>query len=190
MKVGVIAVQGAFREHIKVLRNLGADAIEVRRAHELDGVDAVVLPGGESTAIGKLMREYNMLDPVREIAHAGKPVFGTCAGMIVLSKRILGEDTVHLGLMDVAVNRNSFGRQRESFEADLDVPVLGPEPYPAVFIRAPHIESVGEDVEVLATYEDRIVAVRQGNLLATSFHPELTGDLRLHQYFLDMGAKQ
>lgn len=189
MKVGVIAVQGAFREHVKALRNLGADVVEVRRAHELDGAEAVVLPGGESTAIGKLMREYGLLAPVRDMANAGKPVFGTCAGMIVLAKHILGDDTVHLGLMDVTVNRNSFGRQRESFEADLDVPALGPDAYPAVFIRAPHIDSVGEGVSVLAAYEDRIVAVREGNLLATSFHPELTGDLRLHDYFLQMAAK-
>lgn len=189
MKVGVIAVQGAFREHINVLRKIGANAVEVRRASELDGVDAVILPGGESTAIGKLMREYGLLDPVKQLAEAGKPVFGTCAGMIVLAKYIAGEDTVHLGLMDVEVNRNSFGRQRESFEADLDVHELGADPYPAVFIRAPHILSVGDEVEVIATYEDRIVAVQQGNLLATSFHPELTGDVRLHSYFLGISSE-
>ncbi|GEO27500.1 pyridoxal 5'-phosphate synthase subunit PdxT [Alicyclobacillus acidoterrestris] len=189
MKVGVIAVQGAFREHIRVLRELGADAVEVRRANELDGAEAVVIPGGESTAIGKLMREYDLLQPVRDLASAGKPIFGTCAGMIVLANRIVGEETNHLGLMDVEVNRNSFGRQKDSFEADLDVPVLGPEPYPAVFIRAPHIQSVGERVEVLATYEGRIVAVQQDNLLATSFHPELTGDLRLHAYFLGLAKR-
>lgn len=186
MKVGVIAVQGAFREHIHVLNQLGADTVEVRRAEDLNGVKAIVLPGGESTAIGKLMRQYDLLDPVRQMAQNGTPVFGTCAGMIVLSKHIIGEDTQHLGLMDVFVNRNSFGRQRESFEADLDVPVLGVDPYPAVFIRAPHIESVGDGVQVLATYENRIVAVQQDNLLATSFHPELTGDLRLHDYFLKL----
>ncbi|WAH37022.1 pyridoxal 5'-phosphate synthase glutaminase subunit PdxT [Alicyclobacillus dauci] len=190
MKVGVIAVQGAFREHIRVLRELGADAVEVRRANELEGADAVVLPGGESTAIGKLMRTYDLIEPVKKLANEGKPVFGTCAGMIVLAKHIAGEDTVHLGLMDVEVNRNSFGRQRESFEADLDFPALGDKPYPAVFIRAPHIQSVGKDAEVLATYDDRIVAVRQGNLLATSFHPELTGDTRLHEYFLGLGEQK
>lgn len=189
MKVGVIAVQGAFREHVNVLREIGADAVTVRRASELDGVDAIVLPGGESTAIGKLMREYGLLDPVKQLAQEGKPIFGTCAGMIVLAKHITGEGTVHLGLMDVEVNRNSFGRQRESFEADLDMPALGGGPYPAVFIRAPHIQSVGDEVEVLATYEDRIVAVRQGNLLATSFHPELTGDPRLHSYFLGISSE-
>ncbi|WP_062309457.1 pyridoxal 5'-phosphate synthase glutaminase subunit PdxT [Alicyclobacillus sendaiensis] len=186
MKIAVIAVQGAFREHIAALRQLGADAREAKWARDLEGVDGVVIPGGESTAIGKLMREYDMLEPVRELARAGKPIYGTCAGMIVLAKRIEGEDTVHLGLMDVTVRRNSFGRQRESFEADIDIPAIGAPPFPAVFIRAPHIVSVGEGVEVLATYEDRIVAVRQGNLLATSFHPELTDDYRLHQYFLNM----
>ncbi|MFB5190689.1 pyridoxal 5'-phosphate synthase glutaminase subunit PdxT [Alicyclobacillus fastidiosus] len=189
MKVGVIAVQGAFREHIRVLRELGADAVEVRRANELDGAEAVVIPGGESTAIGKLMRQYDLINPIKQLAHEGRPVFGTCAGMIVLANRIVGEESTHLGLMNVEVNRNSFGRQKDSFEADLDVPVLGADPYPAVFIRAPHIQSVGADVEVLATYEDRIVAVRQDNLLATSFHPELTGDLRLHAYFLGLAAR-
>jgi pyridoxal 5'-phosphate synthase pdxT subunit len=189
MKIGVIAVQGAFREHIKALQALGADAVEVRRAEELDGVEGVVIPGGESTAIGKLMRTYDLLEPVKALANEGKPVYGTCAGMIVLAKHIVGEDAAHLGLMDFEVNRNSFGRQVASFEADLDIPALGPEPYPAVFIRAPHIASVGEDVEVLGTYEDRIVAVRQGNLMATSFHPELTGDLRLHEYFLNLTSR-
>lgn len=189
MKIAVIAVQGAFREHIQALRQLGVDAVEARRASDLENADGVVLPGGESTAIGKLMREYDMIDPVREMAAQGKPIFGTCAGMIVLANRIEGEQTVHLGLMDVTVNRNSFGRQRDSFEADLDIPVLGEAAFPAVFIRAPHIAAVGDQVEVLARYQDRIVAVRQGNLLATSFHPELTGDLRLHQYFLNISNK-
>ncbi|GLV14982.1 pyridoxal 5'-phosphate synthase subunit PdxT [Alicyclobacillus hesperidum] len=189
MKIAVIAVQGAFREHIQALRQLGADAVEARRAGELENVDGVVIPGGESTAIGKLMREYDMIDPVRKMAADGKPIFGTCAGMIVLAKRIEGEETVHLGLMDVTVNRNSFGRQRESFEADLEIPALGEATFPAVFIRAPHIAAVGDEVEVLARYRDRIVAVRQGNLLATSFHPELTGDLRLHQYFLNLAKE-
>ncbi|SIS83089.1 pyridoxal 5'-phosphate synthase glutaminase subunit PdxT [Alicyclobacillus vulcanalis] len=186
MKIAVIAVQGAFREHIKALRSLGVEAHEAKWARDLDGVDGVIIPGGESTAIGKLMREYDMLEPVRALARSGKPIYGTCAGMIVLANRIEGEDTVHLGLMDVTVRRNSFGRQRESFEAEIDIPAIGEPPFPAVFIRAPHIVSVGEGVEVLATYQDRIVAVRQGNLLATSFHPELTEDYRLHQYFLNM----
>ncbi|MFD1675586.1 pyridoxal 5'-phosphate synthase glutaminase subunit PdxT [Alicyclobacillus fodiniaquatilis] len=189
MKVGVIAVQGAFREHIRVLRELGADAVEVRRAEQLEDADAVIIPGGESTAIGKLMRTYDLMEPVKALGQAGKPVFGTCAGMIVLANRISGGEATHLGLMDVEVNRNSFGRQKESFEADLDMAVLGDEPYPAVFIRAPHIESIGAEVEVLATYEDRIVAVQQGNLLAASFHPELTGDVRLHDYFLSLAKR-
>lgn len=186
MKVGILAVQGAFREHEQILKGLGADTVQVRLPEHLEGVGGIVIPGGESTSIGKLIREYHLLAPLQSMAQAGTPVFGTCAGMIVMAKRIQGEDTVHLGLMDVEVNRNSFGRQKDSFETDLDIPTIGQTPFPAVFIRAPHIASVGEDVEVLSTYEDRIVAVQQDNYLALSFHPELTGDSRLHEHFLGM----
>ena len=185
-KIGVIAVQGAFREHERIIQELGAQTVQVKLPKHLDGVDGVVIPGGESTAIGRLMREYNLLEGVREVASSGAPIFGTCAGMIVMAKHISGGESAHLGLLDVEVNRNSFGRQRDSFETDLAIPVLGSDPFPAVFIRAPHIASVGEGVEVLARYEDRVVAVKEGNCLAISFHPELTDDNRLHGYMLSL----
>lgn len=189
MKIGVLAVQGAFREHEQMLRDLGADVVQVRLQPHLEGLEGLVIPGGESTAIGKLMRAYGLVAPIRAQFQQGMPVFGTCAGMIIMANRIHGGDEPHLGLMDVEVNRNSFGRQRESFETDLEIPAIGAtpdQPFPAVFIRAPHIASVGSDVQVLSRYEDRVVAVRQGNALALSFHPELTGDNRIHQYFMGM----
>lgn len=158
----------------------------IKLQRDLEGIDAIAIPGGESTSIGKLLRQYDLIEPIRERVAQGMPVFGTCAGMIVMANRITGEDVTHLGIMDVEVRRNSFGRQRESFETDLDIPVIGEEPFPAVFIRAPHIEAVGPSVKVLSTYNDRIVAVQQDNLLALSFHPELTGDNRLHAYFLEL----
>lgn len=184
MKIGVLALQGAFREHHRMFGELGAETVLVRLKSHLEGLDALVVPGGESTSIGRLLREYDLIQPIRNLAAQGMPVFGTCAGMIVMANQISGGEEPHLALMDVEVNRNSFGRQRESFETDLAVPALGPEPFPAVFIRAPHIVSVGEDVKVLATYQDRIVAVEQGNHLALSFHPELTEDNRWHAYFM------
>lgn len=186
MKIGVVAVQGAFAEHARIFGDLGADTVLVRLPKHLDGVDGLVFPGGESTSIGRLMRDYNLMEPIRELGQQGLPMLGTCAGMILLAKRIEGEPEPHLGLMDVTVVRNSFGRQRESFETDLDIPVLGKPHLHAVFIRAPHITSIGEGVEVLARYEDRIVGVKQGNLVALSFHPELTNDYRVHKYFLSL----
>ena len=186
MKIGILAVQGAFREHEKILHTLGADTVQIRLPKQLEGCDGIVIPGGESTAIGKLMRQYDLMDPIRDMATSGMPVFGTCAGMIVMANRIQGGEESHLGVMDVEVNRNSFGRQKESFETDLDIPVLGPDPFPAVFIRAPHITSVGPEVSVLCEYEGRVVAVQQDHYLALSFHPELTGDSRIHQHFLSM----
>ncbi|MCF8567805.1 pyridoxal 5'-phosphate synthase glutaminase subunit PdxT [Alicyclobacillus tolerans] len=186
MKIGVLALQGAFREHKQKFQELGADAVVIKLQRDLEGIDAIAIPGGESTSIGKLLRQYDLIEPIRERVAQGMPVFGTCAGMIVMANRITGEDVTHLGIMDVEVRRNSFGRQRESFETDLDIPVIGEEPFPAVFIRAPHIEAVGPSVKVLSTYNDRIVAVQQDNLLALSFHPELTGDNRLHAYFLEL----
>lgn len=184
MKIGILAVQGAFREHERMLQKLGVDTIYVKKQEHLEGVEGLIVPGGESTSIGKLMREYNLIPPIRELANNGMPVMGTCAGLIVLAKEIANGDEPHLALLDAVVDRNSFGRQRESFETDLDLPVLGDEPFPAVFIRAPHVKAVGDAVTVLAYYEDRIVGVEQGNLLGFSFHPELTGDDRIHQYFL------
>ena len=193
MKIGVLALQGDFIEHAQILRSLGADAVEIRKPEQLEDLDGLVIPGGESTTFGKLAAEFGLIEPIREMCEAGKPVWGTCAGMIFLAKDV-GRPQPVLGVMDVTVKRNAFGRQTESFEQDLDVPELakvengnGPDrPFHAIFIRAPWIESVGRGVKVLATLEDgTIVAARQGNLLATSFHPELTKDTRFHRYFLE-----
>lgn len=186
MKIGVLALQGAFREHANILQTLGAETQLVKRDFQLEGLDGLVIPGGESTAIGKLLREYSLLEPLRDMAKRGFPVFGTCAGMIVMAKALEGPEEPHLAIMDIIVNRNSFGRQRESFEADLDMPVLGAKTFPAVFIRAPHVVQVGEGVAVLCSYEGRVVAAQQNHMLALSFHPELTGDSRIHRYFLEM----
>jgi len=187
MKIGVLAVQGAFIEHEKVLARVGAEPVEVRLPQHLEGLDGLIIPGGESTTIGQAAERWGLLEPIRAFAQSGLPLWGTCAGMILMAKEVVdgvpGQPL--LELMDVAVHRNAFGRQVDSFEADLQVPVLGETPFHAVFIRAPLIERVGREVEVLARLEDGpIVAVRQGNLLATAFHPELTEDCRFHHYFL------
>ncbi len=187
MKIGVLASQGAFAEHIKTLHKLDIEVVPVRLPEELKGLDGLILPGGESTTISKLMDAYDLMHRISSLAKQGMPIFGTCAGMILLAKKISGNNTTSLGLMDITVKRNAFGRQVDSFETDLKVPALGKVPFPAVFIRAPVIESCEKDVEVLARLDDNtIVAVKQGKLLATAFHPELTNDLRFHQYFLDI----
>lgn len=186
-KVGVLALQGAFIEHIHMLERLEVEAFAVRHPQELEGVAGIIIPGGESTTIGRLLEEGGLRQPLLKVAQQGKPLWGTCAGMILLSRSATDLPFPPLGLMDVKVRRNAFGRQVDSFETDLSIPALGPSPFPAVFIRAPFIEGVGEGVEVLASLgEGQIVAARQGKLLATAFHPELTGDLRLHAYFLRM----
>lgn len=185
MKVGVLGLQGDFAEHLTTFRTLGADAIDVRRPAQLEDVDALVIPGGESTTIGKLAARYGFVDAIREKAAAGMPVWGTCAGAIFMAREVADHPHPVLGLMDLSIERNAFGRQVASFEADIDVKGLGGDPFHAVFIRAPRITAVGEGVEVLSELEDgAIVAARQGRLLATSFHPELTGDPRVHQLFL------
>lgn len=188
--IGLLALQGAFREHGNAMRALGCDVSELRQKKHLAGIDAMIIPGGESTAIGKLLVDLDMLDTVREMLREGLPVYGSCAGLILLCKTIIGSEQPRLGLLDAAVRRNAFGRQVDSFECNLPVPVLGDAPFPAVFIRAPLIESAGPEVDVLAEVEmggqNKPVAVRQGNILATSFHPELTDDMRFHRYFLDM----
>ncbi|MGA7729917.1 MAG: pyridoxal 5'-phosphate synthase glutaminase subunit PdxT [Chloroflexia bacterium] len=190
MRIGVLALQGAFREHIEALRELGAETVEVRLPEQLEGLDGLIIPGGESTAIGKLAVKYGLEEAIRRFAGEGKPVYGTCAGMIMLSKDV-GRDQPLLGLMNIKVERNAFGRQLDSFETDLDIPALGEEPFHAVFIRAPRIEAVGEGVEILSRLEDDTpVAARQGNMLVTAFHPELTGDLRWHRYFLSLIGNQ
>ncbi len=188
MKIGVLAVQGAFAEHITALKQLGMEAIPVRLPHELKGLKGLINPGGESTSISRLMLDYNLTDEMKNLAQNGLPVFGTCAGMILLANEISdGEEVKPLGLMKIRVRRNAFGRQRESFEADLSIPVLGENPFPGVFIRAPFIEQTNSRVEVLAKLSDGTsVAARQGKLLVSAFHPELTDDLRFHQYFLDI----
>lgn len=186
--VGVLALQGDFREHLHVLQRLGVRAVEVRTADELASVDGLIVPGGESTTIGRLARIYGLIEPLRERIRAGMPALGTCAGMIFLAAATTGPEQPQLGVLDVVVERNAFGRQVDSFEAELEVAGSG-EPVHAVFIRAPWIVKVGGDVEVLAAVDDggesRPVFVRQGNVLATSFHPELTGDVRIHRMFLD-----
>ncbi|WP_411558370.1 pyridoxal 5'-phosphate synthase glutaminase subunit PdxT [Plantibacter sp. MPB07] len=187
-RVGVLALQGDFREHAAVLTSLGADVSLIRRPSELTGLDGLVLPGGESSVMDKLARSFDLAGPLREAITAGLPVYGTCAGLILLADRILDGITGQqsLGGLDVSVRRNAFGSQLDSFETDLSIPVLGDPPVHAVFIRAPVVEAAGPAVTPLASLPDgRMVAVEQGNLLGTSFHPEVTGDTRFHAYFLD-----
>ena len=209
IRIGVLALQGAFAEHLAMLRRLdrelttsdeasgvdgqghgpsrGLEALEVRLLEHLASTDALIIPGGESTTIGKLMVEYGLLEPIRERIAQGMPVFGTCAGAIVLAQDIGGLDQPIIGAMGLSISRNAFGRQLQSFEVDLAVPALGERPVRGVFIRAPAIRCVGPEVEILARLSDRtIVAARQRHLLATVFHPELTEDTRFHRYFLEM----
>jgi 5'-phosphate synthase pdxT subunit len=182
MKVGVLALQGDFREHGFVLRDLGVEPVEVRTVDDLGGVEALVIPGGESTAISKLARQHELVEPIRERARAGMPMLGTCAGMIVMAERVLGGEPL-LGLVDVTVRRNAYGRQVDSFEADVDVEGVE-DPVRGVFIRAPVVEEVGDRVRVLAEHAGKPVVVEQGNLLVASFHPELVGESQLHEYLL------
>lgn len=185
-RVGILALQGAFREHRQVLEGLGCEAVEVRKASDLENVNGLIIPGGESTTIGKLLQVDGLGDKIKELAAQDFPIFGTCAGMILLSKQVDDSEQYRLGLMDMTVRRNAFGRQIASFETDLEVPALGSEPVRAVFIRAPFIREVAPNVGILSEYDGKIVFVRQGNMLASAFHPELTPDHRVHQYFLDI----
>jgi 5'-phosphate synthase pdxT subunit len=195
--VGVLALQGDVREHERALAAAGVGTRQVRLPADLEGLDALVVPGGESTTMSNLALRWGLMEPMRELVREGMPAYGSCAGMIMLADRIEGgrPDQQTIGGIDVTVRRNAFGRQVASFEADLDMPALGDDPVHAVFIRAPWVESLGESVEVLGRVssgpaEGRIVAVRQGHLLATSFHPELTGDVRVHEYFVEMVREQ
>jgi len=189
MKIGVLASQGAFVEHISILHRLGAEAMPVRLPQELAGLDGLIIPGGESTSINRLMRDYQLTSEIRDLAQNGLPIFGTCAGMILLAERVSDSYPEPLGVMSITVRRNAFGRQKDSFETELSIAVLGEEPFPGVFIRAPVIEKANSQVEILAKLDDATrVAARQGKLLASAFHPELTDDLRFHQYFLDIVA--
>ncbi len=189
MRIGVLAAQGAFAEHIAILRQLEVEALPVRLLRELRSLDGLIIPGGESTTISKLMQDYNLTTEIRKLAKNGLPIFGTCAGMILLANQISDSDVEPIGVMDITVRRNAFGRQRDSFETELSIPVLGEKPFPGVFIRAPLIERVNNEAEILARLADGIiVAARERKLLASAFHPELTNDLRFHQYFLDIVA--
>jgi pyridoxal 5'-phosphate synthase pdxT subunit len=185
--VGVLALQGDFEAHRKVLEErLGVPARLVRDAGELSEVDGLIIPGGESTTIGKLLDRQALREPLQARAQQGMPLYGTCAGLILMAKEIEGSDQPRLGLLDVTVARNAFGRQIDSFEADVPVAEIGPEPVRGVFIRAPYVSKTSSGVDVLGRYEDKIVAVRQGNLLGSAFHPELTDDSRFHAYFVEM----
>ena len=190
MKIGVLAVQGAFREHLATLAAIGVEGAAVRLPADLDEVAGLILPGGESTTMRQLIERWGLREPILALARSGAPIFGTCAGMIILSTQIVGGEEPVLPLLHVVVERNAFGRQLDSFETQLAVPVLGDTPVHAIFIRAPIIEEVGPDVDVLARLEDgRIVAVREKNVIATAFHPELTGETRFHRLVATMAAE-
>jgi 5'-phosphate synthase pdxT subunit len=188
VKIGVLGLQGAVREHIWAIEASGAEAVAVKRIEQLEEMDGLIIPGGESTAIRRLIDKYGFMDSLKKFAAEGKPMFGTCAGLILLANDLVGYETPHIGVMDVKVERNSFGRQRDSFEADIDIAGIADD-FSAVFIRAPHIVEAGENVEVLAKHNGRIVAARDGQYLGCSFHPELTDDYRLMSYFVKMVAE-
>ncbi len=187
MRIGVLALQGAFREHMVTLEALGASTVAVRQPEQLGDLNGLIIPGGESTAISKLMTTYGFYDPIRQQHSAGMAVWGTCAGAILIATQVLDAlpDQEPIGIMDIGVRRNAYGRQVDSFEADLEFKHLPGDDYRGVFIRAPWIETLGEDVEALASHDGHVVAARQGDMLATAFHPELTGDPRVHRFFLD-----
>ena len=190
MKIGVLALQGAFREHLRTLAAIGVEGVPVRLPNDLDEVAGLILPGGESTTMRQLIERWGLRQPILDLASSGAPLFGTCAGMIVLAREIAGGEPPILPLLDVTVERNAFGRQLDSFEADLDVPILGATQVHAVFIRAPIIERTGPDVDVLARLDDgRIVAVRERNVIATAFHPELAGETRFHRLVAAMASE-
>jgi 5'-phosphate synthase pdxT subunit len=189
MRVGVLALQGDFREHREMLSRMGHESVEIRKPAQLDGIDALIIPGGESTTIARLILSNGFQEPLRAFCASGRPVWGTCAGAILLARSVDDLDRPGIETMAISVKRNAFGRQVDSFEANLEVAGLNGTPFHAVFIRAPIIEAVGDGVEAIARLDDgTIVAARQGNLLATSFHPELTGDDRLHRLFLTLGT--
>lgn len=186
MKIGVLCIQGAVREHVVALEKCGVEVECVKRKEQFADLDGLIIPGGESTTIGKLLDRFGLGATIIEMIAEGKPVYGTCAGLILLARKVEGSDQYLLGQMDITVARNAFGRQRESFESPLSIAALGDEPYCAVFIRAPLIKELGENVETLATCNGEVVAARQGNLLVSAFHPELTDDTRMHRYFIEM----
>lgn len=186
MKVGILGLQGAIREHQWALERCGVQPVIVKYNQDLDGLAGLIIPGGESTTVGKLLVRYGMLEAIQEKVNQGMGIFGTCTGMILLAKEIKGSNQPRLGVMDLTIERNAFGRQIDSFETDLAIPALGDAPVHAVFIRAPYASAAGPDVDVLAKIGDKIVFARQGRHLAAAFHPELTEENRVHQYFLSM----
>ncbi|MGG5740817.1 MULTISPECIES: pyridoxal 5'-phosphate synthase glutaminase subunit PdxT [Bacillus cereus group] len=185
VKIGVLGLQGAVREHVKSVEASGAEAVVVKRIEQLEEIDGLILPGGESTTMRRLIDKYAFMEPLRTFAKSGKPMFGTCAGMILLAKTLIGYEKAHIGAMDITVERNAFGRQKDSFEAALSIKGVG-EDFTGVFIRAPYVVDVADNVEVLSKHGDRMVAVRQNQFLAASFHPELTDDHRVTAYFVEM----
>ena len=190
MKIGVLAIQGDVREHLRHTQRAGAEAVEVRLPRDLDGTDGLIIPGGESTTIGMLMQEYGLIDAIQARAAASSyPIYGTCAGLILMAKNVIGKSPARLGLMDIDASRNAYGRQIASFEVPLDVPALGGMPFPAVFIRAPKIQRMGEGVTALASHDGEVVMAEQGPYLVSSFHPEMSEDIRIHQYFLEKVEK-
>jgi 5'-phosphate synthase pdxT subunit len=190
MRIGVLALQGAFAEHLATLASIGVEGVDVRLPADLDRIDGLILPGGESTTMRRLIDRWGLREPILALASSGAPLFGTCAGMIVLAREIAGEESPILPLLDVTVQRNAFGRQLESFETELSVPILGDRPVHAVFIRAPIVDRIGPDVDVLARLDDgRVVAVRQRNIIATAFHPELAGETRFHRLVATMASE-
>jgi pyridoxal 5'-phosphate synthase pdxT subunit len=190
MKIGVLALQGDFREHLQTLDAIGVEGVAVRLPSDLDGVSGLILPGGESTTMRRLIERWNLREPILDLAGRGAPMFGTCAGMIVLAREIAGGEAPILPLLDVTVQRNAFGRQLDSFEAELPVPVLGDTPVHGVFIRAPIVDRTGPSVDILARLDDgRVVAVRERNLIATAFHPELAGETRFHRLLAAMASE-
>lgn len=185
VKIGVLGLQGAVREHVKSVEASGAEAVVVKRIEQLEEIDGLILPGGESTTMRRLIDKYAFMEPLRTFAKSGKPMFGTCAGMILLAKTLIGYEEAHIGAMDITVERNAFGRQKDSFEAALSIEGVG-EDFVGVFIRAPYVVEVADNVEVLSKHGDRMIAVRQDQFLAASFHPELTDDHRVTAYFVEM----
>lgn len=184
-KIGVLAMQGAVAEHMDLLARIdGVQALQIKKASQLADIDGLIMPGGESTTMGKLLRQYDIMDPLRERIKQGMPVWGTCAGMILLAQRIVSQDESYLGVLDVTVRRNAYGSQLDSFHTRAVIPKISDYPLPLTFIRAPYIEEAGPEVEVLLELDGKIVAVEQNNVLATSFHPELNEDLSFHQYFV------
>lgn len=186
MKIGVLALQGAVREHCNSLKACGAEPVEIKYKEQLTEIKGLIIPGGESTTVGKLLVRHEMLGLLAEKGQKGFPIFGTCTGMILLAREINGSEQPRLGLMDITVERNAFGRQIASFETELEIPELGPEKFPAVFIRAPYINNSKRNVKVMAQLEGKVLMARQGKLLAAAFHPELTSDYRVHEYFINM----